>query len=288
MAFMNDFSARSSLPFSIYYDQTKNVQHELPEHSHDWLEIIWIHSGSGSIFIDQTFYEIKKNVLILIPSNTIHRTLPNSLDPLTSTVLYFSPAMLHLSNYTFDHRFLNIFKQSKTHQQYLYILETDAVKKFAHFLENLNSEYILESSDRIQGMLLWLQLILLHLKRHCQLSHHDSLAASFHTPKPSWLKDSVIYISQHLDSPLSLESLSTIFSVSKAHFSRVFKQQIGMNVTDFITTKRILYAKELLKNDDETISIIAEKCGFTSLPHFYRTFKKHTKMTPSQYRKIEM
>ncbi|WP_415841313.1 helix-turn-helix domain-containing protein [Paenibacillus alkaliterrae] len=99
------------------------------------------------------------------------------------------------------------------------------------------------------------------------------------------MKDVLAYIDQNLDDRLDLDSLAKKASVSPAHFSRVFKQLIGMNITDYIAEKRIVAVKELLLNSKDKINAIAEKCGFESMPHFYRTFKKQTRMTPASISK---
>jgi AraC-like DNA-binding protein len=58
-----------------------------------------------------------------------------------------------------------------------------------------------------------------------------------------------------------------------------------MNITAYIMTKRIIRAKQLLRENDLNISIIAEMCGFESLPHFHAMFKRVLGMTPATARK---
>jgi AraC-like DNA-binding protein len=64
----------------------------------------------------------------------------------------------------------------------------------------------------------------------------------------------------------------------------VFKKLTGFQVTEYLLTKRILQAKGLLEQGDGSISSIAEKCGFRSLSHFHRMFKRHIGLTPGQFR----
>jgi AraC-like DNA-binding protein len=58
-----------------------------------------------------------------------------------------------------------------------------------------------------------------------------------------------------------------------------------MNVTDYVNAKRISLAKERLLESDDSVSLIAERCGFESLPHFHRIFKKITGQTPGAYKR---
>lgn len=72
--------------------------------------------------------------------------------------------------------------------------------------------------------------------------------------------------------------------MSKPHFSRVFKRTTGMSPVQFLLGIRIDRAKELLDFTDQSITDIAEACGFQDQNYFARTFKKITGLTPTQYR----
>jgi two-component system response regulator YesN len=93
------------------------------------------------------------------------------------------------------------------------------------------------------------------------------------------------YISSHISETLSLSMLADAFFVSKEHLSRIFKKEVGSSVQQYITSKKIEYAKTLLRNHERiAISTISYMCGYTDLQYFYRVFKKKTGMTPLQYR----
>ncbi|MGM7723294.1 AraC family transcriptional regulator [Metabacillus sp. Hm71] len=284
MPIRKQFESEKSFPFQMVYKQTKGLQHELPEHTHEWLEIVMIHEGKGTFFIDQTFYDLQKDDLIIIPSNTIHRGIPDKGHSLTSTAIFFSPALLNHSIFGKSFLYLKIFEESKKEKNYKYSLESNHLLQLKEYIDTLMNEVETENPDQVNAILLWLHVTLLHLNRHC-LTWKRRVTNQVSSFGPEWFKAALIYIDQHLNSNLDLNSLSTRFSVSAAHFSRVFKQLIGINVTDYIAMKRILLAKDLLNSGNEKISIVAEQCGFTSMPHFFRTFKKLTSMTPSEYRK---
>ncbi|WP_173917574.1 response regulator [Halobacillus sp. Marseille-Q1614] len=85
----------------------------------------------------------------------------------------------------------------------------------------------------------------------------------------------------HLD--LTLESLSDLVYLSDQYLSRLFKQEIGCTITQYITARRLDKAKECLRNQQDNIMEISEKCGFTDSNYFSRVFKKYEGITPTQY-----
>lgn len=84
------FNHESSFPFYLVYKDRKSPQLELPDHMHEWNEIIFVYSGKGTIFIDQTFYDIEKGDVIIIPTDTIHRVIPEKTNLISSTAIFFA------------------------------------------------------------------------------------------------------------------------------------------------------------------------------------------------------
>ena len=94
------------------------------------------------------------------------------------------------------------------------------------------------------------------------------------------------YIDAHLqDSQLRLENIADEVHVTHSHLSRIFKRSEGINVSDYITQKRIEKATQLLRSTSESISFVSEQVGYASPYYFSACFKKVTGMTPSEYRK---
>src|SRR5690625_226383 len=104
---------QSEFPIHMVYKDKKSPQHELPDHFHEWNEIIFIHSGNGVIFIDQTFFELKEGDIILIPTNTIHRVIPKKNNLILSTAIFFKPSYIRQTSIGDSFQYLNIFIKAK-------------------------------------------------------------------------------------------------------------------------------------------------------------------------------
>jgi len=93
------------------------------------------------------------------------------------------------------------------------------------------------------------------------------------------------YITVHLAEPCTVENLCHRFLLSKNALYRLFREEFGTTVGDFLLQKRISMARALLLESDHTLGSIAERCGFSDYNYFIRVFKKATGTTPLQYRK---
>jgi AraC-like DNA-binding protein len=271
-----------SIPFHVNYRDAKIPQHELPDHVHEWYEIVIIHRGEGTFFVDQTFFDVKESDVIIIPSNTIHRAIPNETNLITSTAIFFSPVLIRQASLGAHSSYLAIFKEATATKCYKYSLSSVHENQLNEVINKLVAEYKSNNQDKKDAIILWLHLILLSLNRNC-LNKKPSYSKSSYGPQ--WMTETLTFINNNLHERLELNVLAKYVSVSPAHFSRTFKHLLGMNVSDYLIEKRINLAKEKLKYENEKISTIAMQCGFHSMPHFYRTFKRHTSMTPSEYRK---
>lgn len=91
------------------------------------------------------------------------------------------------------------------------------------------------------------------------------------------------YIHAHIAEDISREELAQMVHLSPTHFSRLFKKKHNMTLVDYITQQRILLAKELLKQEEITISAVAAKVGYGNYSYFAKTFRKYTGKTPREY-----
>ena len=95
-----------------------------------------------------------------------------------------------------------------------------------------------------------------------------------------------VYLSRHYADPnLMLQDVAGEVGMSQSHFSTVFAQETGITFTQYLTALRIGKAKELLAATSMRSSEIAFAVGYNDAHYFSYLFKKHTGVTPSEYRK---
>ncbi len=94
------------------------------------------------------------------------------------------------------------------------------------------------------------------------------------------------YINTYIDTAINIDQMAMEFNISKFHFHRIFKEQMGENIYASIKSIRLQKASNLLiTNQASTISKIAFMCGYSSQTSFLRAFKERFCQTPKQWRK---
>jgi len=92
------------------------------------------------------------------------------------------------------------------------------------------------------------------------------------------------YIRQNLGKKLTNAELSYIAGYHEYHLNRLFLQNTGKTVHQYIITERINAAKRMLATTDMTVSDVADSAGFNSSTHLCSCFKAQVGLSPSQYR----
>lgn len=88
------------------------------------------------------------------------------------------------------------------------------------------------------------------------------------------------------DSNINVNMLGERFAISPHHLSKLFKDQLGTSIIDYLCNVRIQNSKKLLKESDLGISEIANRVGFLSSSVYIRSFKKYEGITPGAFREI--
>lgn len=93
------------------------------------------------------------------------------------------------------------------------------------------------------------------------------------------------WIEEHYQEKFSLDELACAIGLSRSYTSRIFRQQTGGSIHEYLLTRRIKKSCDLLRMSPLSINRIAEKVGFTEMTYFITCFKKLIGQTPLQYRK---
>lgn len=99
------------------------------------------------------------------------------------------------------------------------------------------------------------------------------------------IKKAISYIDQHLKEDLSLKEVAAHVHLNPSYFSVLFKEQLNLNFSEYVTRRRIQRAKELVVSTSLPITEIAEEAGYKTSKYFIKIFKEIEGMTPSAYRK---
>ena len=100
------------------------------------------------------------------------------------------------------------------------------------------------------------------------------------------LKQAIDYIDKNFSDPsISLDKVAKNVNISPSYLSAVFSQEVGQTLTEYITSRRINEAKNMLRNTDMRLSEIAFAVGYKDPHYFSFVFRKVSGCTPSDYRR---
>ena len=144
----------------------------------------------------------------------------------------------------------------------------------ARLMENLKVEACRQLHERmeVQGIL---QILLSRFLRHA----HQRMQLCDRR-----IQQALTYIHQHLGNKIELDTLATETCVSKDHLIRLFKQATGETPANYITRRKMEQAELLLTTTSIPVKNIATEIGFDDTSYFIRVFRKHSCMTPQEYR----
>lgn len=99
------------------------------------------------------------------------------------------------------------------------------------------------------------------------------------------MKKIIHEIQERFTENITLSGLAETYGISTGYLSSQLKAELGLSFSEYITSKRVQKAKELLADESLSVDAIAELTGYHDYFYFIKVFKKNTGISPSKYRK---
>lgn len=130
------------------------------------------------------------------------------------------------------------------------------------------------------------------LKKHGWMKQAQKIAEEFpelveasQTSGNQLVTQAISYIREHMEEATSLHDISKALHVSNAYLSTLFKKEMNLTITDFVTKQRLTEAKKLLLETEMQVTEIYQKVGYQSDKYFIKVFKECEGVTPIAFRK---
>ncbi len=247
-------------------------------HTHNNVEVILVLNGNVEMLIGNKRYHVPQGSLISIPPQIPHYTIiPSGMDRYERMVLHIFPEYLEslliwCGLPTDQFHFLFDVQLLEATPENLWIFRTFFERAF----------YIRSQNEKYQKSVFPCLLMEIFMELELRLKNQKKPPI----PVTNNLVTTVVnYIDEHFSNPdLTIEDIRRSVYVSQGYLSRVFKAYTGTSLYNFLISKRLLYAKELLASGSSVLDSCL-MCGFSDYTCFLKAFKKHYDMTPSQFRR---
>lgn len=227
---------------------------------HPYNEILFFIDGGGRLLTEYFEEELRNGTLIIIPKNAYHQIVFSDEPNYMRLVLNFPD----IEAVPFPQKNIRL----------LYPIP----RSISFLLERIRAVLESDICKEITGTLLYGAFLMLLAETYADSPQQLS-------PKlrrdDDFITKCIKYIDDNFTSDLSVEKIAKEMSVSPATIFSGFKKQLGTSIHRYITEKRLIYAHNLITNNNPPTKIYLD-CGYRDYASFYRAFVKMFGYPPSQ------
>lgn len=247
-------------------------------HWHQCVEFLYISQGYGIVVADNQHYTARPGRLFIFPPFRLHKVHVDESDN-----NHYHRSTMHIEQ-TVVEGTLQQFPRFQA--QFAHLAATSApaqaydLSEHSAYMETILARFASLNSaehypaDEVAFLVMQMLALLPELP-----------AAS--TPQQQTASAQIMqWLEKHYAEKFSLEALAHHIGLSRSYTSRIFRQQTGGSIHEYLLTRRIKRSCDLLRTTETSVDAIAAKVGFQEATYFITCFKRLMRQTPLQYRKL--
>ncbi len=243
-------------------------------HYHEFCKVLLFYSGMGSYAVEGQRYRLQPGDVVVLGTHCVHRPELEADCPYERAILFLSGEFLREFS-TPDCDLGQVFPQGRG-----YVLRLPELRrrKLFDLADTLRRELQGEAYGKALAAKAAVLRFLVQLSREQLLS--DPQTAQPLMPENRRVLELMTYMDNHLEEALNIDRLAEEFYISKYHMMRLFRRETGTTVYDYLTLRRLLHARELIRQGLPATQA-CYRSGFGSYSSFTRACNKHFSATPT-------
>lgn len=277
---------RSDEEIRIFPDEIEDFH---SAHAHEFVEIVYIASGSGTQRIGNHEETVSKGDLFVINANVVHdyRVNPKASKLLIYNCifepLFIDSSFRNCKNFigvAFNYVFHTLFDDDP--KNYIKLSGVQHGK-----IDTLLNEMLEEFNEKQSGYrhILKTDLTKLMIYIFRVFKNDATQKQDVNEYKKLIVHNAIAYIKDHYSEKIKCDQLARQAYISTGYFNKIFKEISGMTVIETLQNIRVNVACDMLETTDKTVEAIAYEVGYSDIKFFYQLFKRKKSMTPMEYRK---
>ena len=254
----------------------------MPAHTHDFIEIVYVRSGTATETVNDTTYEIGRGDFTFINYGSTHQFTPHGAFSYTN--ICFHPETLGEGIITPENAFavlqLTAFDEIRRDSEGGVVsFSAGEREEIENLLSAMQREYDKKADSWQTVLKSYMNILFVHMLRRITAGQSETGVEN-----GMW-RELSDYIDQNLGGELSLSALAGKCFYNPSYFSRAFKEKFGMTLTDYIARRKVDYAARLATETGLSGEAIVERAGFVSKSSLYRAFQRVRGLSFSEFRR---
>ncbi len=253
-------------------------------HIHSFYQIIWFKRGSGKHFVDFKAYDVSDNVIFFIAQNQVHYFDDHT--EYEGVLLHFNEAFL-VKNENEMEFFLKCNLFNNPYQQPSCCLGMEISGILDEYISQIEQEF--ENKEEFGKELIlknYLKSFLIQVQRRKnEFENSSNQLKELPDEKRLHLVTFVSLISENYKKGFTIAEYARLLHISSRSLSELTHQLLNKTPSQMVQERIILEAQRMLLYSNLTISQIGSRLGFDDASYFVKYFRKHTGVSPSEFRK---
>lgn len=250
----------------------------LPLHWHKEIQFVYLKSGRAKYRIGADILVLEEGEGLFINASQLHEAKPFQMEQAIVYCINVDPIII--GGHEGSIFITNYVQPYLTNQRLPYVKLTKELSQKVACMAD-----VLREQDAFFQLKVWRELLYIWELMLTQSLLTEEIMDPSIIVQQERAKVMLNFLHTHYQQKITLEDLAKHVYVSRAECSRYFKKIIGLTPFTYLLQYRLRKSIELLKDDEQTVTMIAANTGFSTVSYYIEKFKEYTGYSPHVYRK---